>query len=523
MRTRKIILIIVALLGIFVCDFRKSVFAIEEKSHCECCKCHENSTLPKVITDGTELTIQDCISIGLKNSPNIKKKKYDLDIAKSNIGIAKSVYFPIFGAGVGYGQINNSNNKYLQSLYRELPNVGVNLHKMIWDFGRSSALIKMEEFYKIGAEYEFMDSVCTTVFDIKTKYYDVLRAQSLLEIKKLNLSINSNLISNISRKVKSGTAEEADLLNAQTQQYIIQSDIIECEDLLKNSIENLNNSMYFVGAPDYKLVRTGSYEESYKDKSNPYKFVSNKKPSKFYAKAKNDSFVLPSFTYDEAVEIAYKNSPDLKVLFSTKKAMEQSLLAIKRSYYPELSGDVGYNFVNTNRFSNNDLTLGVNISSSLNAMELKHSLKGASAHVKSAENEIEKFKQDLYFQVRKSLNIVNKSKEQIPLANEQLKKAEANFEKTINLYNNGKKNQLELLYARCEYISAMENCVEKIYNYNIALINLEISMHYHLIDIHDRTEHAIKYHDEDIIDKFDNIMDCDKHDNPKKDKKNSGK
>jgi hypothetical protein len=73
-------------------------------------------------------------------------------------------------------------------------------------------------------------------------------------------------------------------------------------------------------------------------------------------------------------------------------------------------------------------------------------------------------------------------------------------------------DQLELLYARNSYADAMDGYVDAIYNYNIALINLEISMHYHLIDIHDRTEHAIKYHDEDILNRFDNIMDCDKHD-----------
>ena len=488
-----------------------NVCAIEDEPHCECCKCHEHSTLPKEIKDGTVLTIQDCISIGLKNSPNIKKQKYNLDIAKSNVGIAKSVYFPTVGVGVGYGQINNSNNKHLESLYRELPNVGVALQKMIWDFGRSSALIKMEEFNKIGAEYEFMDSVCSTVFDIKTRYYDVLRAKSLYEIKKVNYAINNRLIEDISQLIKEGKTDKTDLLNAKIEQYVIQADIIESEDNLKNAIEDLNNSMYFVNAPNYQIQETFSYDEIYKKESNPYKFVARTKTPKLYVKASKQDVILPNFTPDQAVELAYKNSPDLKVLLATKKAMEQSLLAIKRSYYPELSGNVGYNFINTNRFSNNDLTLGVSLTSSLNAMEFKHSMKGAAAHVDLAQAEIDKFKEDLYFQVRKSLNTVISTKAQIPVAKEQLRTAADNLERTIDRYKKGEMDQLELLYARLAYSDAMENCVEKVYNYNIALINLEISMHYHLIDLHDRTEHALKYHDEDIINRFDRIMNCDKH------------
>ena len=483
-----------------------------ESSKCECCSCHHGSKMPKEIKNGTVLTIQDCISIGLKNSPVIKKHKYALDIAKSNVGIAKSVYFPTIGAGVGYGQINNSNNKHLQSLYRELPTVGVSLSKMIWDFGRSSARIKMEEFYKIGAEYEFMDSVCSTVFDIKTRYYDLLKAESTLETKRINYAINEKIISDMKQLIKSGRANRVDLLNAQTQQYKIMLEIIEAEDEVKNARENLNNSMYFVDAPNYVIEETNSYDDSYRREKNPYKLVAHTKTTTYKIQTAKNETIHPDFTYAQAVELAYKNSPDLKVLMSTKDAMEQALLVVKRSYYPELSGNVGYHFLNTKEFSNNDLTIGVSLTSSLNAMEQKHSLAGARAQINLAQSEIDKFKEDLYFQVRKSLNVVNKTYEQIPVAKKRLEVSVDNLEGTITRYKNGQMDQLELLYARDEYASAMDGYVDAIYNYNIALINLEISMHYHLIDIHDRTQHAIKYHDEEIIDNFNNIMDCDKHD-----------
>ena len=508
--------IIVLCCAYLIFAVQNCVSAIEDNHHhCDCCTCHEGSSLPKEIKDGTVLTIQDCISIGLKNSPNIKRQKYILDIAKSNVGIAKSAYFPTLNAGVGYGQINNSNNKHLESLYRELPNVGVSLSKMIWDFGKTSARIKMEEFYKIGAEYEFMDSVCSTVFDIKTRYYDLLKAESTLETKRINYSINEKIISDMKQLIRAGKADKADLLNAQTQQEKIKLDIIEAEDEVKNAKENLNNSMYYIDAPNYIIEETNSYDDSYRRETNPYKLVSHSKSTVYNIQTKKNRTIHPEFSYAQAVEIAYKNSPDLKVLISTKDAMEQALLAVKRSYYPELSGNVGYNYIHTNKFSNNDLTIGVALTSSLNAMELKHSINGGKAQINLAQTEIEKFKEDLYFQVRKSLNIVNKTYEQIPVSKKRLTLAVSNLERTLTNYKRGEMDQLELLYARNEYAEAMDGYVDAIYNYNIALINLEISMHYHFIDLHDRTEHAIKYHDDEIIDNFNNIMDCDKHDKHK--------
>ena len=53
-----------------------------------------------VVKDGSDLNIVNCVALALKNSPVIKRKKYELDLAKSNVGIAKSAFFPVIGAGV---------------------------------------------------------------------------------------------------------------------------------------------------------------------------------------------------------------------------------------------------------------------------------------------------------------------------------------------------------------------------------------------------------------------------------------
>ena len=76
-----------------------------------------------IIKDGTNLSVLDCVATAFRNSPKIKRKKYYLDIAKSNVGIAKSQYFPVIGAGVGYYNENNSNSIYYNNHYRELPNI----------------------------------------------------------------------------------------------------------------------------------------------------------------------------------------------------------------------------------------------------------------------------------------------------------------------------------------------------------------------------------------------------------------
>ena len=138
---------------------------------------------------GEMLTLEDCVGIAINKSPQIRKYEYNLEVAKSNVGIAKSAYFPTLGAGVGIYQDYNSNKNYDGSSNRNLPSVDVYLSQLIWNFGKTSALIRMEKFYQLAAEYQFMDSICNTIFDVKTKYYNVLRAQAIRDIQYNNLLI----------------------------------------------------------------------------------------------------------------------------------------------------------------------------------------------------------------------------------------------------------------------------------------------------------------------------------------------
>ncbi len=289
---------------------------------------------PVEIKDGVTLSILDCVASAFKNSPKIRRQKYNLDIAKSNLGIAKSQYFPVINLNAGFYNENNSDNIYYNSHYRELPSVGVSINKLVWNFGKTTAYIKMEEFYKIGAEYEFMDSLCSTLFDVKAKYYALLKSQALLQVAKNNLEINEKFLKlATSKKEVDKTTAGLNLSEAKVR-------YIEAENDYKNAKIDLNNAMYLDNQPDYKIKDTQTFTYQ-----NDYAYQNKGE--------KNEVFVPQTFNFplDEAVEIAYENSPDLNVLISTKHAMEQSLAYIKRTYLPDLTANAGYGFNNSNRAS----------------------------------------------------------------------------------------------------------------------------------------------------------------------------
>ena len=193
----------------------------------------------------------------------------------------------------------------------------------------------MEEFYKIGAEYEFIDSLCSTLFDVKEKYYNLLKAQALVMIAEDNVKICEKYL-----KIAKGSPDKA---TATVNLCKAQFELAYQKTLLKNAKVDLSNAMFIENSPNYNIINTKTFAYNH-----DYGYTNQTIPPKFTAQALG-------FDKNKAIEIAYENSPDLRVLESTKSAMEQALKYVKRTYFPELSAGVGYGYVNSTEASNNNL------------------------------------------------------------------------------------------------------------------------------------------------------------------------
>lgn len=489
---KKLFLLILTFLFLLVEN--SFIYAIEDNNEHDG---HDELFRSVEITDGSTLSVADCVALAYKNSPKIRRKLYELNLAQSNYNLAKSRFFPIFNAGVGLNFIYNSDSIYYDKRYRDLPAIGVSLNQLIWDFGKSTSYIKMEKFYKIATEYEFMDSICYTLFDVKAKYYKLLQAKALYNIAKNNVEINEKFI-----KLAKGK-NKVDLTTAQLNLSEAKIHLIEAEKTVNNEKYNLSNAMYIDVQPKYDIENTSTF--TYND---DYAYGSKLVETKPF-----EPYVLP-FKPEEAPEIAYQNSPDLKVLIATKKAMENNLKFAKRAIMPELSANLGYGYNNSkyvnNTSHNNSLAVGLGLATSVNFMEYRANIKGADAHLNLAENEINLFKKDLYYEIQRALNNVNRTEKQVPLAKLEVEQSLDNLKTVEQKYQTNEVSYVALQDARKDYIRALNSYIDSIYNYNISLIQVEMAMHYHLVDIHHKTEHAMHYHDStDIINHMNKVLNCD--------------
>lgn len=431
------------------------------------------------------LNIKDCITIALQNSPKIKKARYNYGLARGNLGIAKSEYFPTLGVGTGYNITDNRNDR--RSTNSNIYSAEASINQLLFNFGKTNANIKMYNFDRVAALYEFEDMVLETIFGVKTNYYGVLAAKATLDVNRANVQINERNYQRTKAYFEEGIKSKIDLVNAEVYLSDSKVTLVESEKAYKNALVQLNNSMYIAFAPEYEIenTETFNFQNNYapvnlekidekKDLSSPPKDVSNAFLTSQVEKINvldNYKFKPFPYTFDESVNLAYKNRPDLKAYDATLKAMQESLKYTKREYLPEISASAGYGY--RDQYNTNSFNVGINLSSSVNIKGQKHKIDNAKIQVDLAQNEINQAKQDIYFEVQNLyINMVQLEK-QIPLLAVKVKQTLENFELADGRYAVGLGDYIELQDAKVNYNNAQVSYVQTVYNYNVARANLE--------------------------------------------------
>ena len=464
----------------------------------------------KIVND-EKLILADCISIAVKNSPKIKKEALNLQKARAGVNIAKSDYFPTVGAHAGFTYNYNDDFDYDSGRHVfHYPLVSVYLEQLIYNFGKTGSNIKMQKFYELAAEYRYLDSICETINDVKLKYFNVIQAQEVVEVQKLNVDINERILKTTQDLYAKGQKTEIDQINAQVYLSDAKMNLVSAENDYQQALADLSNAMFIAGQPDFKVVKIDVFD-SYDAFFSPV-FLETPKgqwheiTGREREKELGNVQELP-FTMQEAWDTAYKNSPDLKVLKSTLSAMQESVNVIKRQFYPTLGLRTGY--LNDDKyrvrlgynedFKNNQFSVEVGLKMSVNGMKQYNQVKQANALVGQAETDIEDMQQYIYYNVKKCYLNVKTAEKQIINSKDKVLKAKRNLELTGAHYYNGKSNYIELQNARQNYNHAMLEYIAKINAYNVSLAKLEKATHKHADQVYAFAENKIS--DQKKIDK----------------------
>lgn len=453
--------------------------------------CSSSAMAIDEIEEGATLSVQDCIDIAIKKSPQVQIYEQYIEMQDSIVGQSKASYFPSIGASVGY-DFANSGSRY-RSSHSNNTTAKIALNQLIYSFGKVFSQVKMQKFYKIAAEYDLKSAILDTANNVKSAYYAVLAAKANVDIQRANVLVNERQYSRTKAFFDEGLVSKIDLVNQEVYLSDAKISLINAQTTYQNAIIALNNAMYTPDAPNYNIenTETFNFKDNYaeinllniantttKDDGTiePKEAVLTTQVEKTDI-LENYKFEKYPYTLEESIDKAYKNRPDLLSMEATKDAVNEALNYTKKSYFPDLTGSVGYNWNNNNYYSTNGITVGAYLSTSnLNIMETKLKIKESKAQLEVAKNNVELVKQNIYFDVQEAYVNMLQLEKNIPLMQTKVRQTLENYELADARYEVGLGNFIELQDAKENYNNAQRDYVQTIYKYNVALVDLKTAM-----------------------------------------------
>ena len=456
-----------------------------------CCFALEASV--QMIEKGSTLSMKDCLEIALNNSPLVKRARYNYGVSSKTYSISKAAYFPTIGVGTGY-YVNTSSSSgggragmYNRNMNNNYYSAEASINQLIWNFGKTNANIRMNNFYRIAAIFDFDTIVLDTLFEVKNNYYNVLAAKAQVEINKANVQINERNYQRTKAYFDEGIRSKIDLVNAEVYLSDSKVTLVNSEKNYQNALVKLNNSMYVAYSPEYEIESTENFKFSDNLAEVNLEDISKKEDYSAPPEDVEDAFltsqvekieVLTDFklnpfpyTFEEALQMAYENRPDLKAYDATLSAMKEALKYTKREYLPEISANAGYGYRDS--YNTNSFNVGVSLSTNVNILATKHEIDSAKLQVELAQNEIDLAKQNIYFEVQDAYINMMQLEKQIPLLAVKVRQTLENFELADGRYSVGIGDYIELQDAKVNYNNAQQSYVEAVFNYNVARANLE--------------------------------------------------
>lgn len=451
-----------------------------------------------------EYSLEDCIEIALKNDPNIKVSTTQKDIANSQVGLAKSDYFPNLTIGNGFTSQHNKNSGssrggggfYNQggstssdNNYYQL-NLGVN--QLIWNFGKTTARINMQKYNMESAGYDLENTTLNTIYRVKMAYFEMLAALANQDVYERSVRINKLNYDRTNALFKEGLKSKIDVVNAQVYLTDAEISLIDAQGQYQNAVVSLNNSMYFTNAPEYKIKNTESFNfqktkpqktdinVSYIKKSGDKELeqtailTSGIEKQDILQDYKFKPLMLPQ---NEAIEKAYQNRPDLKSLLMVERAQQESLKAIKRSYLPELNANSSYNYRKNSDVANTGFSIGASLDfPMLNFMDIKYTIAQGKSYLQMANQNIDLSKKNIYFEVQTNYINMVVLQRKIPMMSQKVKQTLENFELADGRYTVGLGNFIELQQSQTNYNNAQLAFVQAVFDYNVAKEQFQKSM-----------------------------------------------
>ncbi|QLE00625.1 TolC family protein [Galbibacter sp. BG1] len=194
------------------------------------------------------LTKQEAISYTLDNNLGIKVANNNTEIADNNAGVLNSGYLPTLtgNAGANFnrenteGQLANGEVRSADGVESRRYNASVNLNYTLFDgLGRFYNYKSLKEESNL-TELQARETIETTILQLFSVYYEVARLTENTSNLKQALEISKDRLKRIKYQFEYGQNTGLDVLNAEVDVNTDSINLLQAEQVLKNTKRDLN-------------------------------------------------------------------------------------------------------------------------------------------------------------------------------------------------------------------------------------------------------------------------------------------
>jgi|WetSurMetagenome_2_1015567.scaffolds.fasta_scaffold15378_2 outer membrane protein len=386
---------------------------------------------------GQVLTLQQAIDLGLKSQPSIKAGRYTVRAGEARIGEAQSSFYPQVNSSGSYsrnyppaagtrvvtssstgtgGSTGITSGSASTGAYDSYTG-SVGLNQMIYDFGKASTQVRISKSNTESARYDLANTQQTVVFNVKQAYYNVLQTARNRDVVQQSVNQFQQHLEQARGFYEVGTKAKFDVTKAEVDLSNARVTLIAAENQANLAMVALKNAIGNPDAPDYRL-----------DKN-----------------LLRTKYEVP---FEQALQKAYAQRPDLQSLSKKRESSKESIALAQKGYYPVINGNANYYYTGSDFPLRDGWSYGMSISVPIfSGFLTRRQVDEAQSNYGVISANEESLRLDIYSQVQQAYLSLRAADEGISATELGVRQAKENVELVTGRYDAGIGSPLEVTDA----------------------------------------------------------------------------
>lgn len=386
-------------------------------------------------TIGEILTLDECISIGLKTNPSAEISLQSLKTLQEKTGEAKGGYYPSFKFSSSYTYTTPLEGKAAESA--DNYDTRFSVRQPLYDGGATSNLVQGLRQSIKAQEYDVKKTTLDIILTIRSAFYETVKRRDLLAVAKSSLISADKHFEQAKALYQEGLSPRSDVIKAEVQVTNAQLDVIKAENAAILAKANLATAM---GLPVMTI---------------------------FELEIKGPALQMPLLpAIGDTIKHAYEGRPEIRSIRAKIESAKTNIRQAESGLYPGLSLDASYGW-QKDTFMPDDRKWSVGLTISIPVFEqltTRSKINQAVANlngIKSSElqtlRNVELDVQQAWVALKEALERLNVTRKALELAVEDIRVSEGR-------YKEGLGNILEVIDAQTALTQARVNDVVAIYD-----------------------------------------------------------